>query len=298
MPVLLFLLLISALGCQMQTSYTTGGGYISPITPADISYAELAKRYNETIEPFDTFWARTDIVLQWQEVAEDGQATNRREKGEGKFIRRAPGDTALLVEKLGKTYLWAGSNRERYWLFDMVDGDNKRAYIGAFAKLDEPGRRAFPMPVRPDVVPVLLGLVPLPPIDGAQFEPEVEMVQGQYLVEWREARLRMLIDPETFRPTRVDLLDDSGFSLITAKLEGTFPVSVPGVRKSRWPSVCEQAEVYVSGYQSRMTVAMDDATNDPRRARDQMFSFETLSKALKPHAVVSLDSLLPIEEGE
>ena len=100
---------------------------------------------------------------------------------------------------------------------------------------------------------------------------------------------RLLIDPQTFRPTRVDLLDEDGFSVLYAKLDRAFPVAVPGVRKSRWPTICGRAEIFVVGYDSRMTVAMDYVTNDPRRVRDQMFDFDALSKALKPTVTEQLD---------
>jgi hypothetical protein len=288
MPVLLtvFLLLL-ACGCHKPDTFTPGDGFTSPITPADITYDEIATRYNQTVEPFDTLWSRTEVDIEWYEIEDDGDRNYRSESGSGKFMYRRPGDTALLVEKLGKTYLWAGSNNERYWLFDMVDGDNKTGYVGELAMLNRPGRRPFPLPVRPDMVPVLLGLLPLPPAEVLGDAPPVDLYNGQYLVELDG--LRMLIDPETFRPTRVDLTDSTGYSLLTSKLHGRFPVQVPGVADRRRPTIAEKAEVYVSGYDSRLTVKFDTATTSTEKIYDVQFDFDKLNAALKIDRVESLD---------
>lgn len=282
-------LLIALVGCQKTDSFRTGSGDHSPIKPADITYAELVERYNANAHPLGTLWARTDVVLEWREASDEGEGPGdtRREKGEGKLIMRRPGDVALTVEKLGKTYLWAGANNGgQYWLFDLVDSDHKAAYLGDKDTLRSPNARRLPFPVHPATVPLLLGLQPLP----VEFpDATLDEYQGQYLLESRSFGLRMLIDPETFRATRVDLLNEAGYSAITAQMRGTFPVEVPGVRKTRWPSICERAQVYVAGYESRMTVAMDYATTDPRRVRDPMFDFEMLKKALKPARIESLN---------
>lgn len=291
MPVLLALLM-AMVGCRADGDFTTGGGFETPIKPAEITYNELAERYNQAVEPLGTLWARTDVVIEWREAAAEGDSGGgelRREQGEGKFMYRRPDDTALLVEKLGQIYLWAGSDASRYWLFDLTDSDAKRAYVGAFDRLGGPGRRSYPLPVRPDAVPLLIGLLPLPVLEDAEAAPPIERYQGQYLVEVPGGGMRLLIDPERFRPTRIDLTDAQGYSILTAKLEGAFPVDVPGVRKTRWPTICERAEVYVAGYESRLTVAMDFVTNDPRKVTDTQFDFEAVKQGLRVEKVIPLD---------
>lgn len=277
-------LLLFLAGCQGSGGYDTGDGFTSPISPADIAYADLAKRYNENLSQIQTLWARTDVVIEWREQGQEADA--RREKGEGKLMMRPGGDVALLVEKVGKTLLWAGSNKAgHYWLFDLVDSDNKVLYFGDQATRQSPDRQAYPLPVEPGWVPMLMGLQPLPQDqDGAT----VDQIDGQYLVELRGQGLRLLVDQQTFKPSRVDVLDRDGFSVLTSKLQGAFPVELPGVRKTRWPSMCERAEIYVAGYASRMTVAMDSATTNPRRVRDTMFDLEKLTAALKPGKKIDL----------
>lgn len=287
---LMLLFILAAVGCHDPEPFDINAlGYQSPITEADITYTELATRYNQTVEPFESLWSRNSIDIEWFEVDEDGDRDFRSESGDGKFIMRRPGDTALIIEKLGRILMWAGSNRERYWLFEQIDSDDKSAYIGSFDKLNEPGRQAYPLPVRPDVVPILIGLTPLPPAEAQGVEPAVDEYDGQYLVEIDG--LRMLIDKTTFRPSRIDLTDPSGFSVLTSKLSGTFAAEADGVPEEQWPILCKKAEIYVSGYESRLTVEMDYATTNPRRVRDQMFDFESLMQTLefKPKWVQSLD---------
>ena len=280
---LLFVVLFALLGCKGTGSYTTGDGDHSPITKADITYAQLREGYNANLDQLGTLWCRTDVVIEWREQDEDGNSVDRREKGDGKLMYRSPQDTALLVEKLGQIYLWAGSDEQCYWLFDVVDSEKKVGYRGTYAKLGQPGTRRFPLPVRADLVPQLIGLVPLPESGSA-----VELYAGQYLIDLPGKR--MLIDPKTFRPTRVDLTNKAGYSVLTAKLEGRFIVEVPNVPNARRPKICERAEVYVAGYSSKLTVAMDYATANPGKVNDQMFDFDKLKKGLKVERVISLDA--------
>ena len=288
---LLLLCAVVFVGCKRPDRLDpNANGYQSPITAADITYAELVERYNPTVEAFGTLWARTDVDMEWVDIDKDGDRKYRSESGDGKFIMRGARETALTVEKLGKIYLWAGSNAEQYWLFDRVDSDNKTAYVGAFEKLAQPGRRPYPLPVRPEMVPYLMGLMPLPPAEAlGEQVPPIDLYDGQYLVDLRALGMRMLIDSETFRPTRVDLTNAAGFSMLTSKLSGSFRVEVDGVPKDERPTICEKAEVYVSGYESRLTVSLDFATTSTRKVRDPMFDFEMLKKALKPDQVVDLD---------
>ena len=284
----LILLILS--GCKKPATFSTGGGFVSPLTPADISYKELAQQYNAAIAGVDTLWSRADIEIEWVEVEEDGDRKYRSESGNGKFIMRRGEpyhETAMTVEKLGKIYLWAGSNAERYYLFDRVDGDNKALYVGEHGA---DGRtRPFPLPIHPSMVPALLGLEPLPAaIPEGETGTTIDLYREQYLLSMPELGMRLLIDPKTFRPTRVDLTDRAGFSVLTAKLSGQIEIDTDEKLKPR-SLLCNQAEVYVAGYESRFTLDFQSATTSARRVKDQMFDLDALKKALKPDRVIDLD---------
>ena len=284
------LLLLS--GCHKPGPFTTGDGFVSPLKPADITYEELATRYNAAIEPVTALRTRAGIEIEWVEIDEGGGRNYRSESGDGKFImRRGEGhlDTMMTVEKLGKIYLWAGSNKTHYYLFDRVDGDNETLYVGEHAHIGP--RMRFPLPIQPSMVPILLGLEPLP-VEGLFPDEDVtiDLYGDQYLLSMPELSMRMLIDLSTFRPTRVDLTDAKGYSVITAKLAGKLSVQDAEQVNGRPPLICKKAEVYVSGYESRFTLDFESATVSTRQIKDQMFDLEALNKALKPDQTVDLDA--------
>lgn len=286
----LFAALICITGCRTSGNFSTADGFVSPLKPAEITYEELAKQYNAAIEPVSALWSRADIDIEWAEVDKEGGRRVRSESGKGKFIMRrgeAHNDTAMTVEKLGKIYLWAGSNQAGYYLFDRVDGDNKTLYVGRHAHTGP--RRPFPLPIHPRMVPALLGLEPLPssplPGDGTT----IDLYRGQYLLSMPKLGMRMLIDPATSRPSRVDLTDRNGFSMLTAKLSGRLAVDGAAIDDGEQAIICEKVEVYVSGFESRFTLDFQSATASTRRIKDQMFDLEALTKALKPDRVIDLD---------
>jgi hypothetical protein len=288
-------LLLFLSGCQKPTTLTTSDDFVSPLKPAEITYTELASRYNAAIEPFDSLWSRADVEIEWIELESDGDRRFRSESGNGKFImRRAeiPADvheTAMTVEKLGKIYLWAGSNRDGYYLFDRVDSDNKTLYTGTYLGLAEGRAKAFPLPIQPGMVPALLGLTPLQETSTLGREPTIDRYGDQYMLDDPARGVRMLIDPDTFRPSRVDLVNREGYSILTAKLSGRLVVDGETLADGTPLLLCEKAEIYVAGYETRFTLDFGSATTSTRRVRDQMFDIDALSKVLKPDQVIDLD---------
>ncbi|MFI4861653.1 MAG: hypothetical protein ACIAXF_13360 [Phycisphaerales bacterium JB063] len=286
----LLLLAFSLVGCDTTPPVFVpeNDPSIGQLETSGLTYREVAEGYNATVSHFETLFLRTYVRMVWQETRPDGSTTIRREAGDGKFLFRAPSDTVLTIEKISKVYLWAGSNASQYWLFDQVNDDHKVAYVGSYSAADprggSPGRR-LPIAFRPDAMPYLLGLVALDPT----LESEVFLYEGQYLIEPVGLGMRMLIDPNSFRPTRVDLLDAQGWSVVVCQMSGRYGVEVEGLPGHRLPIVCEDAELFITGQQSRLSIEMIAATTSDRRIRDQLFDLDTLIDALEPDEVVDLD---------
>lgn len=284
---LLFVLLLP--GCKTPQAFRpdVDPPDVRELVEADLTYRAVAEGYNRSVEHFDTLFLRTYVRLAWQETHADGETRYRSEAGDGKFLFRSPRDTVLTIEKLSKVYLWAGSNGLQYWLFDQVDDDHKVAYVGTYDAAAGGGARDLRLPTafRPDDVPYLLGLVPLDP----GLASAVYVYDGQYLIEPEGMGLRMLLDPTSFRPTRVDLLDANGWSIVVCQLEGRFGVEVDGLPSQRWPVVCDDADIYIVGQESRLSIELVAATNSSRRIRDQLFDLDTLLDALEPDEVIDLD---------
>lgn len=263
-----------------------------PIVPKDLmppeverqgpslTYAEIAERYNGSLENLDRLWSATNVKLAWRD--DEGKA--HFEEGEGKFLFVPPMSVALTVEKVGKTFVWAGADSERFWMFQRQDDV---AFVGRHANVGKPCARPLPLPVQPASVPHLLGLVPLP--RAATDEP-VEMVAGHYLIEPAGTNVRLMLDPQTLRPVRVDLTDDRGHSFVICRIAGQQRVQIDGIPIPQQPLIPTQADLYVVGEEARMTLVLDRATTSEAKIQARAFDFDALSKAMKPRETVVLDA--------
>lgn len=261
-----------------------------PIVPDDLNppaletpvaelpdYTELVGRYNANAAALERVWARTKVEMRWR----DAKNRKRRESGDGRLIFERPLNTAWTVEVLGDPKLWAGSNANGFWVFDLLDG--RRAYYGEYGK---PLTQPLPLPVQPEAVPYLLGLMP---IDASRrpAAPEVELFNGYFVIEPPGLNLRLMLDPATARPVRIDLTDPAGVSALTCILTGEVAVTNDADAEVFLP---ETAELYPQGDESRMTVTFKNATSNADKIKRKWFDFEGLAKALKPKVLVDLNA--------
>jgi hypothetical protein len=251
------------------------------------AYAELIKRYNQQVEPLDRIWAATDVRMEW----ENADGDRRSERGDGNLIMERPGRVALTVGKLGETVLWAGASDDGYWLFDLQDRGT--VYYGRYRYLNEPCSRALPMPIQPEAVPYLLGTMPLDP-EAVPAGP-VEQYNGYYLIEPPELNVRMLLHPDSARPVRIDLLDETGRSVVIARLRDPQPVKMKSVAEQKWPAMASEAEVYVLEENARLELELNQLAGGPRedRIKAGAFDFDTLMTVHEPARRVDLDRDCP-----
>lgn len=239
-------------------------------------YAELVSRYNANADALQQLWARTKVELRWR----DEKDRARRESGDGQLLFERPLNTAMTVEVLGDVKMWAGSDENGFWLFDLL-GD-RTAYFGAY---DMPLARPLPWPVQPEAVPYLLGLMPIDP-DHRPSAPEVELFNGYCIIEPPALNLRMQLHPVTGRPTRIDFIDASGQSVLRCILSEEVQVETQNGSTAVLPG---KAEVYPVGEESRMTLDIRRASTDSKRIQSKFFRFDTLSRSLKPDEVIDLN---------
>ncbi len=266
-------------------------------------YTELIHRYNARLVGVDLVSCRTEVEATWL----DDKGRPRRESGKGRLIFRRPLDTALTVEAFGKTVMWAGSNDFQYWLFANLHEDGE-VFFGRFGA--DRGGRPLPMPVSPDTVPFLLGLMPLEPYADAPDPPAVEAFRGYALIEPPGLPLRFLLEPETGTPRRVDVIDRAGNSAVICVLNGGVEVEgrmleavhvAGGELMQRIGDVQldgraaaplllpEEATIYPADETSRMTVEFKTAKAQDPKVRDQLFDLDVLIAALKPQRIEDLD---------
>lgn len=241
-----------------------------------LDYADLVTRYNQNAAALERVWARTKVELRWR----NDKGRKRRESGDGRLIFERPLNTAWTVEVLGDIKLWAGSDADGFWLFDKLD--DGRAYYGQYAK---PLAQPLPLPVQPEAVPYLLGLMPLDP-QRRPAAPEVELVNGYCVIEPPGLNLRLMLEPLTARPARIDLTDGAGQSVLVSRLSGELEVKRDGGETVVLP---ETAEFFPLGEESRMTVTLKRPSTDEAKFKSRLFNFQALVKSLKPKAVIDLN---------
>lgn len=290
-------------GCKrdvLQPDDPVAGADAAAVLP-NVSYTLLASIYNDNLRHLDRLWARADVEARW--VEPDGD--DRFEKGNGVIVFVPPRRVALTLNKLGKTYLWAGSNDRRYWLIDNL-GDGQ-AYVGLhvsppdIAALD-PAPPPGGLPFKPDDVPHLLGLKPLPlethPTDSDPLHAaagEVAVVDGLYRLTPARVRLRVYLEPDRLRPVRVELFDDRGEITAVSRLTDHAAVEVPGLPEERWPVLARDAWLYpvrddgsLDANES-MRLELGTTTTSPDRIRDRAFDLDTLLQVYEPEQVIDLD---------
>lgn len=245
-------------------------------------YVELAERYDANLAGLDRLWANATVRMKWVE-----KRRQRSESGEGVFMTVLPARMALSVGKLGNTLFWAGCDGQRYWLFDLTD--DGVAYVGRHENVGQPGTQPFPAPVLPLQWPTLMGLTLLDP--AVLPVPEVGWSgTGHYVIQPRPG-VRMLIEPDTALPSRIDLLASDGTVAVSAALSRPERVAVSGRGEADGPRIQTVVQLTVPGRQGTMTLKLSDPTDgrDEDRIRDGAFQFERLLKAYKPASVVDLD---------
>ena len=248
------------------------------------SYREVAERYNRNIQRIERLWARSVVELRWR--AKDRK---RFEQGDGHLILILPDRLAFSVGKLGEPLLWVGSDSQRYWFIDRTDADEKVAFVGRHDRTVRGGPRNSPLPFRPLDLPHLLGLVPLDPDPGSTGSPVVESYDGQWLVEPPGNEVRMLLDPQTALPVRVDLLDSQGYSTVIAHLERPALLTLENLPPGAYPRIATRAEVRIPGSEGHMTLFLSDPTDEERKFKPEAFDFEHLTEVLGPLTVEDLD---------
>lgn len=245
------------------------------------SYAEVAQRYNANLRYLDRLWARVEVSLRWYE-----KGKKQFERGEGHLILQTPDNVALEVGKVGQTVLWAGSNPRKYWLFNLR-AQPPEVFYGEHANVGKTGVQPLPMPVQPRDLVKLLGLAPLPASTEVE-EATTSPGNGNGRVRWHGAyleveadrdRYRLLVDPRTYLPVRVEWLDVKGHVAASARLSLPQAVRVKGLASEQWPRWPSRLEAEFAGSDDRLTLVFtDDAYAGPQedRVKPRLFDLDFL----------------------
>ena len=253
------------------------------------AYGKIVEGYNRSIEQFDRLWARAEVTVEYH----DEKGKKRTLHGENStLLMIPPNDVALTAGPgIGPNILWVGCDESRYWLFDLRDQGT--VYYGYRENLRNPETQPLPAPIYPQQLPLILGLRTIDP-EKPPAEPAVEWLNGYYLIEPPDSGTRVLIDPKTSLPVRIDLLDRSGYSILAARLSQPGQVTNRGISPSLFPKVSTEIESWLLYQNVHVTLKLKDMTNgrdNPKinRAFEGAFDFQNLHRAFEPFHEVDLD---------
>ena len=277
------MLLCSVLvGCPSPPKKTLSSRLARPDEPLP-SYRQVIDRYNENIRRVEQLWTRAVVELRWTD--EEG---THFEQGEGNLILQLPDRVAVSVGKLGHTLMWIGGDEQQYWFFDLRD--RHVLYMGRHDQADQLDPKSLPVPIRPRDLPRLLGVIPIDPTKQPP-DPQVEWYDGKLLIEPPGTRTRLLLDPITAQPVRIDLMDTEGQSRVIGQLSAWEPMKIEGLPPGAYPKVATRLEVALVDKQGSATLFLSDATDGrrPNRIKPAAFDIQRLVAAFKPKRVVDLD---------
>lgn len=252
------------------------------------SYATIAEFHNERVERLSRMHARGVLELRWRD--EDGR---HFEQGNLDLWLDLPRQTALRVEKLGRVFLWLGSDNERFWLFDML-GDET---VLLSARHDAQLRGNGLLTVRPLVLLDLVGLTKLlDPLPGrvppVGYSPEhdawVLTAPGQGGV------MRMYVDRASLLPVRVESLDDAGEVAYQSTMRVDLYQSVPRpgapvAQFARMPrrTIITSVTPSHNGIESgEMSLTLDAPTGRvENQPMDVVFDLNRLMRSMRPDRI-------------
>lgn len=251
----------------------------------------MATAHNDRVAPLWRLWARTTLIV--EQLDPDDPGGLLRDQAEGHLQLEQPDRFALSVTKLGDIYFYLGSNAERYWWIDRLTED-RVALFGRHSRATPELAQLLGIPIHPLDLMDLLGVTPLPDDSGLEIGPRTEgevgwTAEGAVAVTvparwgWR----RVVLDPLTYEPSRVEMLDAGGGVVLASALSRYGSVRIRG-QGVPGPGVARRAVIESRDTGARVTMDLYEPEN--RELSEQAFNFEALVRAyVRGGEVIDLD---------
>ncbi|MEM0984362.1 MAG: hypothetical protein AAGI17_10475 [Planctomycetota bacterium] len=271
-------------GCQSAPSEAPASDVAAAAEPVAQApaYEQIAPRYAARVRPMSRLWTRV-TARYWGEDA-SGNPLNEMAEGHLQVVR--PDDVALSLGKLGETYLYLGSNPEKYWWIDLLDADNSVALVGTHAEATPRRIAALGLPVRPPDLIELLGVTEIAAeggrVDFGEREGEL-IVTSPRPVGW----VRLWVDQETLEPRRIALLEESGDERIHADLEAY--QRLLGVVSETLFRVPRRAVVNAAGEEWTVRLTLNEPRTNHSIRDDLVFNPDRLFQRFGVKDIIDLD---------
>jgi hypothetical protein len=247
------------------------------------TYAELRARYNDRVDGLERLWARAVVQVD----GEDAEGNKLKEQAEGHLQVIRPDRVALTLGKLGETYFMLGSNPRNYWWIDL-SAEPKSALVGAQDRVTPEAAAYLGLPIYPGDLIELFGIAPLPeepaPVGRAVYEQLVAVD-----LPAATGTKRLLLDPETLEPQRIELIDRSGRLAAASELSRYEMVPVEGdaLRKGR---VATRVLIRSPQLTGTARFTLNEPTN--KSIRSVAFDLTRILKSYSVSDVVDVDELV------
>lgn len=263
--------LVAAVGCGDKKPDRNGGTTVERPLPV-LTLPQLVTEINRNNAALQTLYAQHSF---------EGDFTDPRTKksrflnGSGDLFMLKPRDFLFRAkhDPLGEVFRM-GSDQERFW-FIVKEGD-EGMWWGHHRNAGKPCMRE--MPVRPDLVGEVLGIMDVPtdlvhpPFPTIRYNSDSKA----YMLVWNAplpdrwyAQKEIWYDQRTLRPTLVLLFDRDGKIVLRAYLAQHKQVEAEGRPREQWPWVATNYRLFFPETRSKMTINLSDValrtrTGQPR----------------------------------
>lgn len=246
----------------------------------------IVQAQNDRVKGLDSLWARVSLRV-------DGKLANaklNKEEAEGYLQVVLPDKVAVIINKLGNTYFYLGSNAELYWWFDLT-GD-KRAYFGRHAQATPETVDRFGIPVHPLDLIELMAITPIDSGDAPlKLHWSADGALLWYDVRARGSTKRVLVDPKTLLPVMVELIDRTGKVVVRSELSKYIAFASRSVRGAN-PSIPSRCIIKVPRQDLTITINLNDPAGslpNGRPINPVAFDFLELNKRYPVTSLIDLD---------
>jgi hypothetical protein len=276
---------VVALGGCCHDQKKDGGVIVRGAAP---SYATVATAYNARVVRLEKLACPASVVVHYK----DGKGNPLSEQVEANVQVALPASVAVRLDKVGQTVFYLGSNDTRYWWFDLTD--EKTALVGLHEKATPEAVASFGLPVHPLDLLEVFAIKPIPPA-GTEQATHAALAwskDGHYLGltlpgRWGGQR-RFWLDPESFDPVRVELLDKNGVFAVSAALSRYLKVDVNGDTTVH-PRMASDFQVDLPRQQATVSLRLAGPQNPGEAQKAKLFDVDALIKYYRIQKVYDID---------
>src|ERR1051325_11360447 len=272
-------------GCDRSGVRNDQGAVPRGATPP---YGDVAAAYNARVNRLERLACPADVSVHY----EDDKGNPLKEHVDANVQAALPASVAIRLDKVGQTVFCLGSNEKKYWWFDLT-GD-KSALIGSHERATPEAVGSFGLPVHPLDLLELLAIKPIPEAGAEQATHAVlawskdGRLLGLTLPGRWSGQRRFWLDPKTYEPARVELLDRRGALLADAALSRYAEVEVAGDARVH-PRIATDFQVDLPLQRATVSLRLAGPKNPGSAQRPQLFDLDGLLKYYRISKVVDVD---------